>query len=128
MNLLLDTHVFLWWVGGGQGLSAKAHHAISNPENQCYLSIASCWEMAIKCGQGKLKLSKPVDRFVSGQLQQNQFRLLDLRLNHLEKLQSLDWEHRDPFDRLLVSQAGAENMVLVTEDRVIKQYGAGPVL
>jgi PIN domain nuclease of toxin-antitoxin system len=69
-----------------------------------------------------------VDRFVSGQLQQNQFRLLDLRLNHLEKLQSMDWEHRDPFDRLLVSQAGAENMVLVTEDRVIKQYGAGPVL
>ena len=64
-RFLLDTHVFLWWVNDDPNLMAAARMAISNGNNECYLSMASCWEMAIKSSLGKLRLARPIERFVS---------------------------------------------------------------
>lgn len=123
MKLLLDTHVFLWWVSDAPELSETAHAAISDPANSCYLSLASCWEMAIKTSVGKLKLKKPVERFVSEQMQQNGFLLLNIELRHVTKVEALPLLHRDPFDRILVTQAKAERMTLVTADSALYAYG-----
>jgi PIN domain nuclease of toxin-antitoxin system len=123
MKLLLDTHVFLWWVSDAPELSDAARAAISDPGNTCYLSLASCWELSIKSSIGKLKLKKPVERFISEQMQQNGFLLLNIELRHVAKVENLELHHRDPFDRLLVTQAKTERMTLVTADTVLSGYG-----
>ena len=123
MKLLLDTHVFLWWVNDAPKLSESARAAISDPNNTCYLSIASCWEMAIKSSLGKLKLKNPVERFVSEQMQMNGFLMLNIELRHIAKIEALEFHHRDPFDRLLLTQAKTEKMTLVTVDSALLAYG-----
>lgn len=123
MKLLLDTHVFLWWVNDAPELSETARAAISDPNNTCYLSMASCWEMAIKSSLGKLKLKKPVERFVSEQMQLNGFLMLNIELRHISKIETLEFHHRDPFDRLLLMQAKTEKMTLVTVDAALLSYG-----
>lgn len=123
MKLLLDTHVFLWWVNDAPELSEMARAAISDPNNTCYLSMASCWEMAIKSSLGKLKLKKPVERFVLEQMQQNGFLMLNIELRHIAKIETLEFHHRDPFDRLLLTQAKTERMTLVTVDSSLLAYG-----
>ncbi len=123
MKLLLDTHVFLWWVNDAPELSEMARAAISDPSNTCYLSMASCWEMAIKSSLGKLKLKKPIERFVSEQMQQNGFLMLNIELRHIAKVETLEFQHRDPFDRLLLTQAKIEKMTLVTVDSALLAYG-----
>jgi PIN domain nuclease of toxin-antitoxin system len=123
MKLLLDTHVFLWWVNDAPELSETARAAISDAGNTCYLSMASCWEMAIKSSLGKLKLKKPVERFVSEQMQQNGFLMLNIELRHIAKIETLEYLHRDPFDRLLLMQARTEKMTLVTVDAALLSYG-----
>lgn len=123
MKLLLDTHVFLWWLRDEPDLSGTARDAISDPANTCYLSLASCWELAIKSSVGKLKLKKPIERFVSEQMQQNGFLLLNIELRHVAKVEALPFHHRDPFDRLLIAQAKTERMTLVTADPALSAYG-----
>jgi PIN domain nuclease of toxin-antitoxin system len=123
MKLLLDTHIFLWWVSDAPGLSDTARAAISDPNNTCYLSMASCWEMAIKSSLGKLKLKKPVESFILEQMQQNGFLMLNIELRHIAKIETLAFQHRDPFDRLLLMQAKTERMTLVTADAALLAYG-----
>lgn len=123
MKLLLDTHIFLWWVNDAAELSETARVAISDPGNTCYLSMASCWEMSIKSSLGKLKLKKTVERFVSEQMQQNGFLMLNIELRHIGKVETLEFHHRDPFDRLLLMQARTEKMTLVTADSALLDYG-----
>jgi len=83
VRVLLDTHAFLWWVDGGERLSGRARRAIADPRNDCLLSMASAWEMAIKASLGKLALPAPPDRFVSDQLVANRFRALAIELRHV---------------------------------------------
>lgn len=123
MKLLLDTHIFLWWVNDAPELSVAARAAISDSASTCYISMASCWELAIKSSLGKLKLKKPVDRFISEQMQQNGFLLLNIELRHIAKVENLAFHHRDPFDRLLLTQAKTEKMTLVTADSALFAYG-----
>ncbi len=123
MQLLLDTHVLLWWINDSDMLSVKARKAIANAENECFLSLASCWEMAIKCSLGKLALSRPLDQFIPEQLSRNSIRLLNIDFRHITKVATLPYHHRDPFDRLLIAQASLEKMTLVTADTAIAQYG-----
>ncbi|OFX13902.1 MAG: twitching motility protein PilT [Alphaproteobacteria bacterium RIFOXYD12_FULL_60_8] len=123
MKLLLDTHTFLWWVSDAPELSEAARTAITNPNNTCYVSVASGWEMSIKSSLGKLKLKKPIERFLTEQMQKNSFLLLNIELHHVTKVESLPFLHRDPFDRLLVSQAKAERMTLITADQALSAYG-----
>ena len=121
-RLLLDTHTFLWWVDDARNLTARARRAIANVNNECYLSIASCWEMAIKASLDKLRLAKPVDRFISEQLAANDFTLLDIRLQHVAKVETLPFHNRDPFDRLLVAQALNEKLTIISADKIFSDY------
>ena len=89
---------------------------IADANNECYLSMASCWEMAIKSSLGKLRFSKPVGHFVSEQLAINGFLLIPIELRHVAKIEKLPFHHRDPFDRLLIAQAVTEKLTIVTAD------------
>lgn len=122
-RLLLDTHAFLWWVADAPELTPAARHAIADMNNECYLSLASCWELSIKSSLGKLRLTSPVERFVSEQITANGFTLLNIELRHAAKVEKLPFHHRDPFDRLLIAQAISEKLVIVSADRVFRDYG-----
>ena len=123
MALLLDTHTFLWWTQDSSRLSRRARAAIGRPEEDCLVSIASCWEMAIKISLGRLTLPGSLDRFIAEQLAANGMRVLPLSLPHLAQVASLPFHHRDPFDRLLAAQALVEDLSLVSTDPVFKRYG-----
>lgn len=123
MRLLLDTHIFLWWVTGDKALSRKTRAAIADSANDCFLSVASTWEMAIKTSLGKLELSVSLERFLPEQLAANQFQLLPLELSHSLRVASLPWHHRDPFDRLLIAQCQVEGLTLVSADKAMADYG-----
>src|SRR5712692_5477839 len=105
MRLLLDTHAFLWWVHDARELSTKARAAVADPDTECLLSLASCWEIAIKLSLGKLKLPTTIGRFIPEQLAANGFRQLDIGFRHIGRIASLPFHHRDPFDRLLAAQS-----------------------
>lgn len=123
MRLLLDTHTFLWWVHDGAQLSKRARAAVADPRNDCFLSLVSCWEMAIKVSLGKLKLPGTIDRFVPEHLTINSFLQLEIKFRHITRLAALQHHHRDPFDRLLVAQAVEERLTLVSADPIFRKYG-----
>ncbi len=123
MRLLLDTQVFLWWVEDAPRLSRKARAAIANAENQCFLSLASSWEMVIKLSLGKLKLPDAIERFIPQQLAENGFSQLTIDFRHVARVASLAFHHRDPFDRLLIAQAMEEKLPVVTSDPLFTKYG-----
>jgi PIN domain nuclease of toxin-antitoxin system len=123
MRALLDTHVLLWWVEGNRTLPPKARAVLADQENECLVSLASVWELAIKAGLGKLKLTMPVQRYVTEHVAANGFRLLDIRMAHARRVESLEPHHGDPFDRLLVAQALEEELPMVSADPVFRKYG-----
>ena len=123
MRVLVDTHVFLWWVEGDRALPAKARAALANQENECLVSMVSAWELAIKAGLGKLKLTLPVKRYVVEHIAANGFRMLDIRMAHIGRVETLELHHGDPFDRLLIAQALEEEIPVVTADPVFRKYG-----
>ena len=123
MRVLLDTHAFLWWVDDASSLSRKARTTIADPDNECLLSLASCWEMAIKLSLGKLRLSGAIERFIPEQLAANGFHQLAIDFRHVAKVAALPFHHRDPFDRLLAAQAIEERCAIVSADPVFRKYG-----
>jgi PIN domain nuclease of toxin-antitoxin system len=123
VRALLDTHAFLWWIDGGDRLSARARRAIADPANTCVLSLASVWEMAIKVSLRKLEVPDPIERFVADQLAANGFQALGIDLRHVSQVAALPFHHRDPFDRLLVAQALAERLAIVSTDPIFSRYG-----
>jgi len=123
VNLLLDTHSFLWFVTDHPLLSPHARLLISDPTNALFLSIASVWEMAINVSLGKLELHQPFDLFIPNQLVQNDITLLDITVHHTLHTAGLPFHHRDPFDRLLIAQSLVEGMPLLSTDRVFDSYG-----
>jgi PIN domain nuclease of toxin-antitoxin system len=124
VKLLLDTHVFLWFIGGSERLSATARAAIEAPENERFLSAASIFEMAIKVSLGKLAVGLPLEQLLSRELDAGGFSLLPIEARHVGVLASLPFHHRDPFDRLLAAQALADGLVLLTVDEAFAAYGA----
>lgn len=123
MNLLLDTHAFLWFVANDSRLSSSARTAIESSENHKWMSIASCWEISIKTGLGKLTLSDPVDVFLPREISTNHFSLLPVKLAHTTFVAGLPNHHHDPFDRLLISQAMLESCEMVSCDDTFYAYG-----
>jgi PIN domain nuclease of toxin-antitoxin system len=123
MRLLLDTHTFLWWLADDPALSARSRAVISDGRNDCFLSLASCWELSIKSSLGKLRLAQPVERFIPDEMAANGFQLLPIDFRHVAKVETLPFFHRDPFDRLLVGQALLEKMTIVSCDAVLSEYG-----
>ena len=122
-RILLDTHAFLWWVEGDRSLPAKARAAIADPDTDCLFSMASAWEIAIKVALGKLKLTVPVRRYIVEHVAANGFRMLDIGIAHVGRIEALEKHHGDPFDRLLVAQALEEAVPIVTADAVFRKYG-----
>lgn len=127
MKLLLDTHAFLWWIGDDARLSGPAREAIADPGNDVSFSVASAWELAIKTGVGRFEAEGELGPFLDEHLQRNSFRVLPVKLEHAVSVASLPAHHRDPFDRLLVAQAVAEGLTLVTRDPQLRKYDA-PIL
>lgn len=122
MQLLLDTHSFLWFVGGNDRLSRKAREAIEDTNNAAYLSMASLWEMAIKINIGKLELPKPLGVLVSEQVRDNEFAMLRSEVEHFETYTKLPLHHRDPFDRMMIAQAQVEDLSVVSKDEAFTDY------
>lgn len=122
MKLLLDTHAFLWFIGGSSELSSYAKGLIEGEENERYLSVASLWEMAIKVSIGKLDVPLPFTRLVRKHVTGNAIEVLSIEPEHLDEQRSLSFHHRDPFDRLIISQAIEEEMIVVSRDDAFSDY------
>ena len=122
MKLLLDTHVFIWWSGEPVKLSKKALDVCENSSNRLILSIVSIWEMQIKMQLGKLKLKHSLKDLVEKQQDVNGLQILSVSPNHIFMLNNLPMHHNDPFDRLLISQAIEEKLLLVSKDKKFSDY------
>lgn len=123
MNLLLDTHTFLWAVDCPEKLSERIVQLLADEANIWCLSLASVWEIQIKSQLGKLQLSLPLSELIETQQQINDLLLLPIELNHIYALTELSQHHRDPFDRLLIVQSRVEQMPLLSRDSVFDTYG-----
>ena len=122
MRFLLDTHTFIWFVTDSPQLSTSAKALIEDEYNEKWLSVASVWEMAIKCSIGKLTFDSPLQTFVEQQIQQNSMDLLSIQIAHLAIVSTLPLYHCDPFDRLLIAQAMVESIPIISGDVVFDAY------
>ena len=122
MNLLLDPHTFLWFIEGSSNLSNLAKHSIENPNNTKFISIASIWEISIKVSIGKLELAMSITELLESQVYDNAIELLPIRSKHLDKLVELPFHHKDPFDRLIISQSLSERMPIISKDQLFDLY------
>jgi len=127
VRLLLDTHVWLWMNLTPARIQPALTEILSSPETDRLLSIASCWEIAIKSSTNKLPLPDPVADFLPARIAATAVRLLPVELPHVSRAATLPFHHQDPFDRLIAVQALAEGITLVTHDRVFERYGV-PVI
>lgn len=118
MTLLLDTHILLWWLADDRSLPERARLAIASPDNAIVVSAATAWEIAIKKAAGRLEA--PDDLLDA--LETNQFETLDITAVHALAAGGLPPHHPDPFDRMLIAQAGVENLTVVTVDNRFPLY------
>lgn len=121
MKLLLDTHAFIWWDSDPTQLSAPARAALQDPAATVFVSVVSVWEMQIKAQLGKLALRLPLVQIITQQ-QTNGLQVLPISLGHVLAVDALPKVHKDPFDRMLVAQAGVEGMELVSADSIFTHY------
>ena len=119
----MTPHTLIWFYSGNERLSPKAKEVIEGTQNECFISLVSVWEMAIKIKLGKMNLGVPLDRFVEDIIE-NGIQVLSIDLMHILKMQELDFHHKDPFDRLLFSQVITENMAFLSADEIADLYFA----
>ncbi len=121
-DLLLDTHTLIWFLQGDPRLSDAGRLLIEDPANRKLVSIASCWEVAIKVGLGKLNLGVPTRPYLEQSIDRNHFELLAITLEHATMVEGLPLHHKDPFDRLLIAQAIVEDIPIVSVDLAFDAY------
>jgi PIN domain nuclease of toxin-antitoxin system len=121
LPVLLDTHAFLWWCEDSPELSKKARTVMKAED--CFVSLASFWEIAIKISLKKLRLPGIVDRYLADQMSLNGFEQLEISFRQIMRCASLERHHGDPFDRLLVAQAQEESLPIVSRDPAFDRYG-----
>lgn len=126
-GLLLDTHAFIWWATDDSRVSGRARDALADPAAPVFLSVVTPWEMTIKHAIGRLELTDEPRSLVYAQIARHGYQVLDVALDHVLGVGDLPRHHDDPFDRLLVAQARAERMALVSSDAVFDRYDL-PVL
>ena len=122
MKVLLDTHAFLWWNSNDRRLSTRAKKLLSDPSNELRISVVSAWEIAIKVHRGRLHLPEPVDTYVPSRLAHYGMVSVPVTIDHVLATAFLPAYHHDPFDRLLVAQARAEGLPIITVDPAIGKY------
>lgn len=121
MNLLLDTHTMIQFFEGSDELSKTAIQSIENEENTCFISIISLWEIAIKLSLEKMEMKIPFDK-LNSLIWENSFELLPIKFEHSKGLIKLPFYHKDPFDRMIISQAIVEKMPIISKDGNFKHY------
>ena len=124
MNLLLDTHIFIWSQIEKHKLSAARLQMLEDANNTLYLSLVSLWELQLKIMLGKFKFPKPLAEIVREQRIVNDLQILSITSEHIYALENLPFHHKDPFDRLLIAQATVENYTLVSDDPAFSAYSA----
>lgn len=122
MKLLLDTHIFLWFITADARLSSFLCNAIREPKNEAYLSVVSLWEIMIKYNLGRLPLPQTPEIYIPNERRRHQIKSLSLHENAIRELANLPALHRDPFDRILICQALANNLTIVTVDARVLNY------
>jgi PIN domain nuclease of toxin-antitoxin system len=122
MRILLDTHVFLWFITGDERLPAPLGELIRSPENEVHLSVASVWEAVIKYQLGRLPLPESPDTYLPRQRERHQVASLPIDEDSVIQLAKLPPFHRDPFDRILVAQAKRHDLAIATIDPLIQRY------
>ena len=123
MQLLLDTHAFLWWLAGSEKLSQSARQVIADEANDVLVSAASAWEIATKHRLGKLRGAEVVAQDIAGAIASQGFEELAVTVDDAGRAGELPGPLRDPFDRMLISQALARNLVLISIETPFDQYG-----
>lgn len=118
MSYLLDTQIFIWWMEENKRLPAKIKAIIDNPANSIFLSVVIPWEIVIKLKNNKLKVPKNFVEFVTNGV----FEILPIQMSHVLEVGKLQLHHKDPFDRILISQAKVEGLTLITSDEKIWKY------
>ena len=121
MEFLLDTHVFLWFSEDNLKLSKRAKSLIEDTDNKCLISIASIWEMAIKISLNKLKINIGFENLIN-ELYKHDFDILPITFEHTVKLTTMDFHHRDPFDRILIAQSLFEDLSIISADIIFDKY------
>jgi len=124
MRLLLDTHVFLWYISGDPHLPAIFRDRIQEPANEAYLSVASVWEAVMKYSLGKLPLPGPPAEYLPRQRERHWIASLPIDEMALTHLAKLPLHHRDPFDRILIAQALQHDLTVATVDDAVRAYPA----
>ena len=122
MNVLIDTHTFLWWNSEDERLSLGAKEIIANGNNEIFLSAASVWEIVIKTAKGWLVLPEPPNQYISRRMNLYRFRPLPIQISHAAHVYELPAIHNDPFDRMLIAQSQMESLPLLTNDEAIRCY------
>jgi len=117
-RFLLDTHTLLWWLADSNQLGERCRKVIGDQRNQVFVSAATTWEISTKMSLGKLEAPEDIDSIVEDE----GFSKLPISLYHGQLAGKLPTLHRDPFDRMLIAQAQAEGLILLTADEVIGQY------
>jgi PIN domain nuclease of toxin-antitoxin system len=123
MHLLLDTHALLWWLSDDPALPQPARRAVADMKNAVYVSAASAWEIATKVRLGKLPAAVDLASDFAGRLERELFRTLPISAEHAIRAGLLAGPHKDPFDRMLIAQAQAENMPVLSNEIVFDGYG-----
>jgi len=121
MKYLLDTHTLIWFLNGDKVLSPKARKAIESDTASNFVSIASLWEIAIKLSLDRLSTKVSFEK-LGNELDKNNFQLLPITFNDTVILSTLVFHHRDPFDRLIISQSIANNFTLISKDKEFSSY------
>lgn len=122
MQLLIDTHVLIWFLEGNKSLSKPHRQIISDSQNDVLVSIASLWEIPVKISLGKLTLAKPLADVIK-QIAVENIEVLPILPKHTLQVSTLPFHHRDPFDRIIVAQSQIENLPIVTNDIEFSHYG-----
>lgn len=122
IRILLDTHAFLWWLSDSRRLSQAVHQAILNPSNTKLISAASAWEITTKHRIGKLPSADPIASDIPGAIADQGFQELPITVAEAARAGALPGPHRDPFDRILISQALSRNLVLISNDAAFDRY------
>ncbi len=123
MHALLDTHALLWWLSDDEALTKSARKIIEKTENVVLVSAASAWEIAIKVRLGKLPIAVELTADFAGSLERERFQILPISGEHAIRAGLLPGSHKDPFDRMLIAQAQAENIPIVSNEKLFDSYG-----